>query len=154
MQSLAHPPSFFLPAMKFAGLPLLLLLLPTSLSFSAVAVTKPLYTYTKSHEIFKEAKDLMPGGVSSPVRAFSSVGGQPIVFDKVKGAYATDVDGNTYIDYVGTWGPAIIGHADDKVLDAVKATMDKGTSFGAPCMLENELAKMVIEAVSSVEMVR
>ncbi len=68
----------------------------------------------------------MPGGVSSPVRAFKSVGGNPVVFDKVKGAYAWDVDGNKYIDYVGTWGPAILGHADDDVLNAVKATMDKG----------------------------
>jgi glutamate-1-semialdehyde 2,1-aminomutase len=112
------------------------------------------YTFTKSEEIFAEAKELMPGGVSSPVRAFKSVGGNPIVFDRVKGAYAWDVDGNKYIDYVGTWGPAILGHADDTVLDAVKATMDKGTSFGAPCPLENELAKAVIAAVPSVEMVR
>jgi glutamate-1-semialdehyde 2,1-aminomutase len=96
----------------------------------------------------------MPGGVSSPVRAFKSVGGNPIVFDKVKGAYAWDVDGNKYIDYVCTWGPAILGHADDDVLEAVKNTMDKGTSFGAPCLLENELAKAVIAAVPSVEMVR
>jgi glutamate-1-semialdehyde 2,1-aminomutase len=112
------------------------------------------YTFTKSEEIFAEAKNLMPGGVSSPVRAFKSVGGNPIVFDKVKGAYAWDVDGNKFIDYVGTWGPAILGHADDDVLDAVKKTMDKGTSFGAPCALENELAKAVIDAVPSVEMVR
>ena len=68
----------------------------------------------------------MPGGVSSPVRAFKSVGGNPIVFDRVKGAYAWDVDGNKFIDYVGTWGPAILGHADDDVLNAVKKTMDKG----------------------------
>jgi len=117
-------------------------------------VETPVYSFTKSNEIFEEAKTLMPGGVSSPVRAFKSVGGSPVVFDSVKGAYATDVDGNTYIDYVGTWGPAIIGHADDDVLAAVKETMDKGTSFGAPCALENELAKMVISAVPSVEMVR
>lgn len=96
----------------------------------------------------------MPGGVSSPVRAFKSVGGNPIVFDRVKGAYAWDVDGNKYIDYVGTWGPAILGHADQDVLDAVAETMQKGTSFGAPCPLENELAKAVIAAVPSVEMVR
>lgn len=96
----------------------------------------------------------MPGGVSSPVRAFKSVGGNPVVFDRVKGAYAWDVDGNKYIDYVGTWGPAILGHADDDVLAAVTATMAKGTSFGAPCLLENELAKAVIAAVPSVEMVR
>lgn len=96
----------------------------------------------------------MPGGVSSPVRAFKSVGGNPVVFDRVKGAYAWDVDGNQYIDYVGTWGPAILGHADDEVLEAVKSTMEKGTSFGAPCPLENELAKLVIDAVPSVDMVR
>ncbi|KAG5179083.1 glutamate-1-semialdehyde 2,1-aminomutase, putative chloroplast precursor [Tribonema minus] len=119
---------------------------------SMVAATK--YNTAKSEAIFTEAKDLMPGGVSSPVRAFKSVGGNPIVFDKVKGAYSWDVDGNKYIDYVGSWGPAIVGHAHDEVLDAVKATMDKGTSFGAPCALENELAKKVIEAVPSVEMVR
>jgi glutamate-1-semialdehyde 2,1-aminomutase len=96
----------------------------------------------------------MPGGVSSPVRAFKGVGGNPVVFDSVKGAYAYDVDGNKYIDYVGTWGPAILGHADDDVLKAVIETMAKGTSFGAPCALENELAKAVIAAVPSVEMVR
>jgi glutamate-1-semialdehyde aminotransferase len=96
----------------------------------------------------------MPGGVSSPVRAFKSVGGNPIVFDRVKGAYTWDVDDNKYIDYVCTWGPAILGHADDDVLAAVKKTMDKGTSFGAPCSLKNELAKAVIAAVPSVEMVR
>lgn len=96
----------------------------------------------------------MPGGVSSPVRAFKSVGGNPVVFDHVKGAYAWDVDGNKYIDYVGTWGPAILGHADDDVLAAISETMAKGTSFGAPCPLENELAKAVIAAVPSVESVR
>jgi glutamate-1-semialdehyde 2,1-aminomutase len=118
------------------------------------AVETELYTFEKSEEIFTAAKELMPGGVSSPVRAFKSVGGNPVVFDRVKGAYAWDVDDNKYIDYVGTWGPAIIGHADDEVLDAVKATMDKGCSFGAPCLLENQLAQKVIDAVPSVEMVR
>lgn len=96
----------------------------------------------------------MPGGVSSPVRAFKSVGGEPIVFDRVKGAYAWDVDDNKYIDYVCTWGPSIVGHANDEVLDYLKETLVKGTSFGAPGPLENVLAKMVIEAVPSVEMVR
>jgi len=120
----------------------------------STAAETEIYTFEKSKEIFAEAKTLMPGGVSSPVRAFKSVGGDPVVFDRVKGAYAWDVDENKYIDYVGTWGPAIIGHADDVVLEAVKKTMEKGTSFGAPCLLENELAKMVIEAVPSVEMVR
>jgi len=108
----------------------------------------------ESERIFKEAQDLLPGGVNSPVRAFKSVGGQPIVFDRVKGAYAYDVDGNKYIDYVGTWGPAIVGHANDEMIDALKVQLEKGTSFGAPCALENVLAKMVIERVPSVEMVR
>ncbi|MBE9030396.1 glutamate-1-semialdehyde 2,1-aminomutase [filamentous cyanobacterium LEGE 11480] len=109
---------------------------------------------TKSEEIFASAQALMPGGVSSPVRAFKSVGGQPIVFDRVKDAYAWDVDGNQYIDYVGTWGPAICGHAHPEVIKAIQETAEKGTSFGAPCALENVLAEMVIDAVPSVEMVR
>lgn len=109
---------------------------------------------TKSEKIFAAAQKLMPGGVSSPVRAFKSVGGQPIVFDRVKGPYVWDVDGNRYIDYVGSWGPAICGHAHPEVLQALKDVLEKGTSFGAPCLLENVLAEMVIDAVPSVEMVR
>ncbi|QYX32507.1 glutamate-1-semialdehyde 2,1-aminomutase [Sphaerospermopsis torques-reginae] len=109
---------------------------------------------TKSQEIFTAAQNLMPGGVSSPVRAFKSVGGQPIVFDRVNGAYIWDVDGNKYIDYVGTWGPAICGHAHPEVISALHAALEKGTSFGAPCVLENVLAEMVIDAVPSIEMVR
>ncbi|MBF2003268.1 MAG: glutamate-1-semialdehyde 2,1-aminomutase [Synechococcales cyanobacterium C42_A2020_086] len=116
-------------------------------------VTTTLNT-AKSEEIFAAAQKLMPGGVNSPVRAFKSVGGQPIVFDRVKGAYIWDVDGNQYIDYVGTWGPAICGHAHPDVLQALKEALEKGTSFGAPCYLENVLAEMVIDAVPSVEMVR
>ncbi|MCW6038712.1 glutamate-1-semialdehyde 2,1-aminomutase [Spirulina subsalsa FACHB-351] len=109
---------------------------------------------TKSEEIFAAAQKLMPGGVSSPVRAFKSVGGQPIVFERVNGAYVWDVDGNQYIDYVGTWGPAICGHAHPEVLSALQEALLKGTSFGAPCALENVLAEMVIDAVPSIEMVR
>ncbi|MFN9173236.1 MAG: glutamate-1-semialdehyde 2,1-aminomutase [Synechocystis sp.] len=109
---------------------------------------------TKSEEIFAAAQHLMPGGVSSPVRAFKSVGGQPIVFDRVKGAEIWDVDGNHYLDYVGTWGPAICGHAHPDVINALKLALDKGTSFGAPCAQENTLAEMVIDAVPSIEMVR
>ncbi|GAB4860383.1 hypothetical protein Ancab_035541 [Ancistrocladus abbreviatus] len=105
---------------------------------------KKAYTLHKSEEAFNKAKELMPGGVNSPVRAFKSVGGQPIVMDSVKGSRMWDIDGNEYIDYVGSWGPAIIGHADD----------EKGTSFGAPCLLENTLAEMVISAVPSIQMVR
>ena len=109
---------------------------------------------TKSAEIFAAAQHLMPGGVNSPVRAFQSVGGQPIVFDRVKGAYIWDVDGNQYIDYVGTWGPAICGHAHPDVIGSLHEALEKGTSFGAPSVLENVLAEMVIAAVPSIEMVR
>lgn len=109
---------------------------------------------TKSAEIFAAAQNLMPGGVSSPVRAFKSVGGQPIVFERVKGAYIWDVDGNQYIDYVGSWGPAICGHAHPEVIAALHEALEKGTSFGAPSVLENVLAEMVIAAVPSIEMVR
>jgi glutamate-1-semialdehyde 2,1-aminomutase len=109
---------------------------------------------TRSEEIFAAAQKLMPGGVNSPVRAFRSVGGQPIVFDHVQGAYMWDVDGNQYIDYVGSWGPAICGHTHPEVIQALTEALAKGTSFGAPCYLENVLAEMVIDAVPSVEMVR
>ncbi len=109
---------------------------------------------TKSEEIFAAAQKIMPGGVNSPVRAFKSVGGQPVVFDRVKDAYVWDVDGNQYIDYVGSWGPAICGHANPEVIAALHDALAKGTSFGAPCYLENVLAQMVIDAVPSVEMVR
>ncbi|XP_015952068.1 glutamate-1-semialdehyde 2,1-aminomutase, chloroplastic [Arachis duranensis] len=129
----------------------------TSLVTMAVSLdekTNKSLTLTKSQEAITAAKELMPGGVNSPVRAFKSVGGQPIVIDSVKGSRMTDIDGNEYIDYVGSWGPAIIGHADDQVLAALSETMKKGTSFGAPCLLENSLAKMVISAVPSIEMVR
>jgi glutamate-1-semialdehyde 2,1-aminomutase len=119
-----------------------------------VSVEKKTFTLQKSEEAFNAAKELMPGGVNSPVRAFKSVGGQPIVIDSVKGSKMWDIDGNEYIDYVGSWGPAIIGHADDEVLAALAETMKKGTSFGAPCLLENVLVEMVISAVPSIEMVR
>eukprot|EP00803_Ostreobium_quekettii_P008989 evm.model.scf_3352.1 EVM.evm.TU.scf_3352.1 scf_3352:29-2696(-) len=120
---------------------------------SAASTAQALQT-AKSEEIFTAAKELLPGGVNSPVRAFSSVGGQPIVFDHVKGCRVYDVDGNEFIDYVGTWGPAIVGHANDQVNAALKAQVDKGTSFGAPCLLENELAELVIDRVPCVELVR
>ena len=109
---------------------------------------------SRSDALFTAAQQLMPGGVNSPVRAFRSVGGQPIVFDRVEGAYAWDVDGNRYIDYIGSWGPAICGHANPEVIEALQQALTKGTSFGAPCALENTLAEMVIDAVPSVEMVR
>ncbi|XP_015073176.1 glutamate-1-semialdehyde 2,1-aminomutase, chloroplastic [Solanum pennellii] len=133
---------------------------PSSSSSATIRMTasvdekKKTFTLEKSEEAFSKAKELMPGGVNSPVRAFKSVGGQPIIIDSVKGSHMRDIDGNEYIDYVGSWGPAIIGHADDEVLAALAETMKKGTSFGAPCLLENTLAEMVISAVPSIEMVR
>lgn len=108
----------------------------------------------ESDRILKEAREIMPGGVSSPVRAFNSVGGNPVVFDSVKGSKAYDVDGNEYVDYIGSWGPAIVGASDPEVNEALVAALAKGTSFGAPSALENDLAQMVIDAVPSVEMVR
>ncbi|KAK3000401.1 hypothetical protein RJ639_021055 [Escallonia herrerae] len=109
---------------------------------------KTTFTLKKSEEAFNAAKELMPGGVNSPVRAFKSVGGQPILIDSVKGSHMWDIDGNEYIDYVGSWGQQLL------VLAALAETMKKGTSFGAPCLLENVLAEMVISAVPSIEMVR
>jgi len=113
-----------------------------------------MFNTSKSEEIFAAAGKLMPGGVSSPVRAFRSVGGQPIVFERVKGAYIWDVDDNQYIDYVGSWGPAICGHTHPEVIEALHQALEKGTSFGAPSLQENILASMVIEMVPSIEMVR
>ena len=110
--------------------------------------------FTHSFDAYKEAVDLMPGGVNSPVRAFKSVGLSPIFMESGKGAILTDVDGNEYIDYVLSWGPLILGHADDQVVDSLKKVAEKGTSFGAPTTLENNLAKLVIERVPSLEMVR
>lgn len=109
---------------------------------------------TRSEEIFHRSEALMPGGVSSPVRAFKAVGGTPPVIDRGAGAYLWDVDGQKYVDYVGSWGPMILGHAHPAVIQAIKYTAERGTSFGAPTELEAELAGMVVQAVPSVEMVR
>ncbi len=96
----------------------------------------------------------MPGGVNSAARAFGAVGGEPIVFERGQGAYLYDIDENKYIDYIGSWGPMIFGHQWPAVNDAVHAAVNRGTSFGAPTVAENELAELIIEAVPSVEMVR
>ena len=111
-------------------------------------------TRARSHEIYATAKKLMPGGVNSAARAFGAVGGEPIVFDRGEGAYLFDVDGNRYIDYIGSWGPMILGHRHPKVVEALHAAVDRGTSFGAPTEAENELAELIINAVPSVEKVR
>jgi glutamate-1-semialdehyde 2,1-aminomutase len=109
---------------------------------------------TKSEQLFATAQDLIPGGVNSPVRAFRGVGGTPRFIRSARGATITDVDGNTYIDYVGSWGPMILGHADAEVVAAVQEVAAGGTSFGAPTELEVQLAQEVIDAVPSIEMVR
>src|SRR5690625_4604211 len=110
--------------------------------------------FTYSEDAYKEAVDLMPGGVNSPVRAFASVGMSPIFMEKGKGSKIVDVDGNEYIDYVLSWGPLILGHADDRVVSQLKAVAEKGTSFGAPTVLESKVAKLVMERVPSIEMLR
>ncbi|MFO0886454.1 MAG: aminotransferase class III-fold pyridoxal phosphate-dependent enzyme, partial [Pirellulales bacterium] len=109
---------------------------------------------SRSHEIFTQAKSLIPGGVNSPARAFGGVGGEPIVFASAQGAYLTDVDGNRYIDYIGSWGPMILGHQHPNVVAAVKSMADRAFSFGAPSPGENELAQLIIDLVPSIEMVR
>lgn len=108
----------------------------------------------RSHQIFSRAKQLMPGGVNSPARAFGGVGGEPIIFERGEGAYLFDVDGNRYIDYIGSWGPMILGHGHPQVREAIHAAVDRGTSFGAPTEAENELAELIIAAVPSVQKIR
>src|SRR3954465_3258346 len=111
-------------------------------------------SHTKSEALFAEALKYIPGGVNSPVRAFRAVGGQPFFVNKAKGAQVWDVDGNQYVDYVGTWGPAILGHAPAKIIRAVQAAAENGTSFGIPNPFEVTMAKMICAAVPSVQKVR
>ncbi len=110
--------------------------------------------HSKSSQLFKKALQLFPGGVNSPVRAFKSVGGEPPFFIKAKGAYLYDVDGNAYIDYVGSWGPMIVGHAHPKVVKAIQKAASLGTSFGAPNPDEIELAKLIQKYYPSLEKMR
>ena len=109
---------------------------------------------SKSEQLFSEALNYIPGGVNSPVRAFRAVGGQPFFVNKARGASVWDVDGNEYIDYVGTWGPAILGHAHPRIVKAVQETAEQGTSFGIPNPLEVRMARLVCETVPSVQKVR
>ncbi|WP_163071130.1 glutamate-1-semialdehyde 2,1-aminomutase [Priestia flexa] len=111
-------------------------------------------SYEKSKAAFLQAKQLMPGGVNSPVRAFKSVDMDPIFMERGKGAKIYDIDGNEYVDYVLSWGPLIHGHSNDRVVEAIKKVTESGTSFGAPTLIENELAKVVISRVPSIEIVR
>lgn len=112
------------------------------------------YSTSQSQALFEKAQQYIPGGVNSPVRAFKGVGGTPIFFDHAQGAYAYDADNNRYIDYVGSWGPMILGHSAPEILDAVRARMDKGLSFGAPTEIEIEMAMEVCKLIPSMDMVR
>ncbi|MDA9561668.1 glutamate-1-semialdehyde 2,1-aminomutase [Gammaproteobacteria bacterium] len=108
----------------------------------------------KSIALFNQAKSLMPGGVNSPVRAFKNINGNPIFFEKAKGAYLFDADGNEYIDYIGSWGPMIMGHSHPKIVDAIKTQADLGTSYGAPTGLESDVASLIIQCIPSIEKIR
>jgi glutamate-1-semialdehyde 2,1-aminomutase len=109
---------------------------------------------TRSEELFARAKTIIPGGVSSPVRAFKAVGGSPLFVARAEGARFRDADGRSFIDYVGSWGPLILGHAHPAILEAIREAAARGTSYGAPCALEVELAERVVRHVPSVEKVR
>ena len=115
---------------------------------------QPTISSSKSLELMQRAKAVIPGGVNSPVRAFTAVAGSPPFIASANRAYVTDVDGNEYIDYVGSWGPMILGHANPQVIAAVQQTATRGTSFGAPCELEVELAELICQLIPSVDQVR
>lgn len=117
-------------------------------------MSKKTYSLKKSAKAFEEAQTVLPGGVNSPVRAFKSVGGTPPFMKKAKGAYLEDIDGNKYVDYVGSWGPMLFGHADPDTIKAVKKASNSSTSFGAPTRIEIDLAKLVCELVPSIQKVR
>ena len=107
--------------------------------------------YQRSSALFEAAKAVIPGGVNSPVRAFKSVGGTPIFVEKARGAYLFDEDGNRLIDYISSWGPMILGHAQTAVIEAIQAQAEKGTSYGIPTALETEIAELVVQAVPNID---
>ncbi len=109
---------------------------------------------TKSQQIFDRAQQFIPGGVNSPVRSFAAVGGNPLIFSKGEGAYMVDVDGQRYIDYVGSWGPLILGHCHPKIMQAVHTAVDNGLSYGACCETEVKLAEKICKIMSHIEQVR
>lgn len=109
---------------------------------------------TKSNELFKRAQNSIPGGVNSPVRAFKSVGGTPVFIKSAKGAYLFDEDGNSYIDYINSWGPMILGHAYQPVVDAIKAKVELSTSYGAPTELETEMAELIKSMAPNIDLIR
>jgi glutamate-1-semialdehyde 2,1-aminomutase len=114
----------------------------------------PHHPLPRSHAAFARAKQVIPGGVNSPARAFGGVGGEPIFFARADGQWLTDIDGRTYLDYIGSWGPMILGHRHPRVVAAIAAALDQGTSFGAPTEAESRLAQLIIDCVPSVEKVR
>ena len=111
-------------------------------------------THTNSHLAFERARAVIPGGVNSPARAFGAVGGEPLFIVRGDGPFLIDVDDNRYLDYIGSWGPLILGHAHPRVVAAAIEAVQKGSSYGAPCERETELAELIREAMPSVEMVR
>jgi glutamate-1-semialdehyde 2,1-aminomutase len=117
-------------------------------------MTKPEMEQNKSSRLYARALELMPGGVNSPVRAFRGVGGTPLFIKSARGPFVTDVDDRKFIDYVGSWGPMILGHADEEIVDALSTVAAAGTSFGAPNELEIDLAEEIVAAIPSIEMVR
>src|SRR5690606_41504867 len=110
--------------------------------------------YQRSSALFAEAQLYIPGGVNSPVRAFKSVGGTPVFMKSAKGAYLTDADDRTYIDYINSWGPAILGHTHPEVLEAIKKQAENGFSYGTPSELETEIAKLIVENVPNIDQIR
>ena len=110
--------------------------------------------YQRSSALFEAAKEVIPGGVNSPVRAFKSVGGTPIFVEKAKGAYLYDADGNRLIDYISSWGPMLLGHAQEEVIEAIQKQAEKGTSYGIPTALETAIAELVVNAVPNIDKVR
>ncbi|MBZ0187030.1 MAG: aminotransferase class III-fold pyridoxal phosphate-dependent enzyme, partial [Candidatus Obscuribacterales bacterium] len=111
-------------------------------------------TESRSQQLFERAKARIPGGVNSPARACKAVGVDPVFIDKADGSMLIDVDGNEYIDYVGSWGPMILGHRHPRVLEAIEVALMHGTSFGAPCRAEVEMAELICQMMPSIEMVR
>ena len=109
---------------------------------------------TEAAVLFSDAKRVIPGGVNSPVRSFSGVGGTPVFIERASGAYIYDSQGNRYIDYVGSWGPMVLGHAHPEVITAVRVAAEKGLSFGAPTEIETRMAERVTELVPSIDLVR
>ena len=110
--------------------------------------------HAASESDFSKAKTLIPGGVNSPVRAFGKVGCDPVFYDHASGSHVWDVDGNEYLDFICSWGPMIFGHGDEDVMNAVRAQLDRGVSYGAPCEAEIKLAQKMCEVVPNIEEVR